>query len=100
GFGLRLTDADTGDLWYGVKAHPGFRVHVPFEAAVYEAGRAGGAGEGSLDLVAATYRLLTYQDERDVPETARDRRGAFLSTALPPARQQTADRPLVEEHAA
>jgi hypothetical protein len=108
GFGLRLTHADAGDLCYGAGAHPGFRVHVPFEAALYdagagEAGDAGGAGRdgdrGDRDPIGAAYRLLTYLDEAGVPDSARDRRDVFVNAALPPARQRTAGEPVVEQHA-
>jgi len=54
----------------------------------------------STDLVASTYRLLTFLDERQVDPAARDRRGVFPSEALPAGRRRTAVLPLVDDHAA
>jgi peptidoglycan/xylan/chitin deacetylase (PgdA/CDA1 family) len=52
------------------------------------------------DLVGGAFRLLTFLDETQVAEEQRDRRGIFRTAALPPERLRTADRPLVEDHAA
>ena len=52
------------------------------------------------DLVGGAFRLLTYLDESQVAEERRDRRGVFVTEALPPERRRMADRPLVEHHAA
>ena len=53
----------------------------------------------SIDIVAGSYRLLTFLDERQVPAEARDQRGTFSSSDLPAARQRTAKLPLVDHHA-
>ena len=52
------------------------------------------------DFVGGAFRLLTYSDESQVPEERRDRRGIFLTDALPPERARVAAQPLVEQHAA
>lgn len=52
-----------------------------------------------VDLVASSYRLLTLQDESQVPRRARDSMGAFMVADLPPHRRIATDIPLVDSHA-
>ena len=58
-----------------------------------------GSERDSPDIVAGSYRLLTFLDEQQVPSDARDRRGIFFSHALPAPRRRTARLPLVDYHA-
>ena len=48
------------------------------------------------DIVGSIFRLLTFLDETQVDEAARDRRGNFTTQALSPARKSMAATPLVE----
>ncbi len=50
--------------------------------------------------MASTYRLLTFLDEHQVDDGARDRRGVFRTEALPTGRRQVTGVPLVDDHAA
>jgi len=95
GFGVQVTDGDTGDICYGDQTRAGFHLQLSADAAAYD----GVARSETADSVAATYRLLTYAEERAVSDAARDRRGVFLTTALPPGRQRTIAEPLVEQFA-
>ncbi len=51
------------------------------------------------DLVGATFRLLTFQDESQVPEQGRDNKGVFRVESLPRERQQVLTEMLVENQA-
>ncbi len=117
GLPVRYADAAAEvDLAYGPpeSRRPGDRVFVPFDAALYEPATAceaapldggsawvrRGADPAAPDLVGGAYRLLTFQDESQVDEARRDRRGIFTCDALPAARLACAGAPLVEHHAA
>jgi hypothetical protein len=54
----------------------------------------------SWDLVGATFRLLTFQDESQVSEASRDNKGVFTVDSLPRERQLVLAEMLVENHAA
>lgn len=58
-----------------------------------------GVGGEEADLIASTYRLITFMDELQVKEEDRDRLGRFTSDALTPSRNAVATFPLVESHA-
>jgi hypothetical protein len=88
-------------------------VRIPFDARLYDARFSCVAREHdgrqlwcradvdvrTADIVGGAYRLLTFLDERQVPPEARDRRGIFLTDALPLARRRVVQAPLVEHHA-
>lgn len=88
-------------------------VYIPFDGRLYDAEcrcdsvqqdglrlwSAAGAEPEVHDIVAGTFRLLTFLDERQIPQGARDQRGTFFSHALPVARQRTASLPLADHHA-
>jgi len=88
-------------------------VYIPFDERLYDAKcqcesvqydgytlwSRSDAEINSIDIVAGSYRLLTFLDEQQVPAAARDQRGTFFSHALPVARQRTANLPLVDHHA-
>ena len=110
-------DGRDADLRYGAfRAPEGGRaaVDVPFDERLYEpdcvcaprsddgiavwdaAERDGRAP----DLVGSSYRLLTLLDEQQVDPAQRDRRGVFLTSALPAGRHKVAALPLVDDQAA
>lgn len=114
GLPVRWVEGGGADLVYGGSdARDGGAVAMPFDAALYEPGtrceavtRDGvrawaraGLADGPLDLVGGAFRLLTFQDESFVAESARDRRGIFGCDALPEARRAVTGEPLVEHHA-
>ena len=88
-------------------------IYIPFDERLYDAGcpcdsmlyddltlwSRPGAELNSIDIVASTYRLLTFLDEQQVPSEARDQRSTFFSHALPVARRRTARLPLADHHA-
>ncbi len=108
-------DASGADVVYG---EPGSRrdgdaLFWPFDAALYdpatrcasrvEDGRTlwtrDGVAAADTDLVGGVHRLLTFQDESQIDETQRDRRGIFNMVAVPAPRRAVATAPMVEYHA-
>jgi hypothetical protein len=86
---------------------------VPFDASLYDShtvcfptecggrilwGRLG-TPPSMIDLVAASFRLLTLMDEQQIALNLRDRRGNFLVSALPKGRRSTIDLPLLDHQA-
>jgi len=116
GLPVRFGPAERAHVVYGgeASATPPGTLHWPCDAALYEpatpcamrrdaAGRAlwvgAHAAPQGADLVAGALRLLGLLDESGVPESERDRRGIFRTDALPGARREALDQPLVEAHA-
>lgn len=113
---VRGSECGQVDIRYSTAPDPGCRttLHIGFDERLYDASRqcacstrdgfrlwmGHDAANASFDPVAGSYRLLTYADEQQVPREARDRRGIFRSPALPPGRRQSAQIPMVDEHAA
>jgi len=88
-------------------------IYIPFNERLYDAEcccdsvqhdglqlwTMAGAEPDAHDIVASTFRLLTFLDEQQIPQHARDHRGTFFSHALPVSRQRTAQFPLADHHA-
>ena len=53
-----------------------------------------------VDLIAATFRLLTLADEQQIAMSSRDYLGNFFIDALPSGRRETVDLPMADYHAA
>jgi hypothetical protein len=109
---VAATDPAWADLLYvaeQVRAYPGLLIHC--DVAAYEDVEAafsvrdspfGSAWLRDLELsdpLAGIFRLLTLMDERSVPRRGRDERGNLSVDALPPARRNARDIPLVEQQA-
>ena len=58
-----------------------------------------GASVDAVDLIAATFRLLTLAGEQQIRSAARDNLGNFHCTDLPEGRRGTLDIPLADYHA-
>ena len=84
-------DQDTYDVRTEHKAHgfDGIKVWGPV-----------GAARQTWDLVGATFRLLSFLDECQIPEQSRDNKGIFKVEALPAQRRSVLTELLVENHAA
>lgn len=114
GFGLRLVEDENAHIHYTVDpvsaganaiviiCNPRLyspdticKLHVREQAQIWEEVSA----TNELDIIGGAYRLLTLQDEWQVPSPARDGRGTFLTTALPTARRALVGAPLIEFHA-
>ncbi len=113
-----VSSRSAADLCYGhfSGATGGAAVQLPFDALLYEPdtvcqsfrddsgrllwGTLGREDARAPDLVGGVYRLLVLLDERQITPEARDRRGIFVTAALPAARREVAAEPLVENHAA
>ena len=57
------------------------------------------AENGNIDLIASSYRLITFMDELQIKEENRDRKGRFTSDALALSRRTIAKLPLIEAYA-
>jgi hypothetical protein len=115
GICLRIMDEPLSDerpcIYYGT-AGTSSALHVLFDMACWDGtGIFHVAGESNkrplwgnrttttvdkVDLLGGVFRLLTLADEVGVPDAQRDRRGIFMSTALPKGRLKQAQSPLVE----
>jgi len=93
---------------------PAGRVIIPFDERLYDARTVcaartldghpvwarQGADLAGMDLIAATFRLLTLADEQQIPPAARDYLGNFFVGALPAGRRAAVEVPLADHHAA
>jgi len=102
------------DIVYTSKCHQlkqNEAVSIPFHQQLYENRKGcgivklggnllwGHPSEGKrTDLIAGTFRLLTFIDEQDVKAEDRDRKGIFFINALPVARRAIAKYPIIESH--
>ena len=54
--------------------------------------------KSNIDLIAATYRLLTFADESQISNSARNKIGTFSVHSLPKNRKKIIKLPIVEDH--
>ena len=111
-----VADGDaSADVRYRAQPDPprGAAIDIPFDARAYVPAercttieRNGyqlwtrpNTDPAAVDVVGGSYRLLTFLDEQQVDEAARDRRGIFQTAALPSPRSAVGKLPVVDHHA-
>lgn len=88
---------------------------IPFDDKVYHENAVGGTiiekdgfylytipsekNCNTTDLIASSFRLLTFMDEKHIPQEVRDQKGIFTIDALSPQRKKAVKIPLIENHA-
>jgi hypothetical protein len=94
--------------------HVDKKITIPFDSSLYNPATAcsasiidgrqvwtrKGCSSDAVDLIAATFLLLTLADEQQIAMSSRDYLGKFLVKSLPEGRQATIDVPLADYHAA